>query len=342
MTDRAFCMLVSRPVAEAAATLLSESCAQEGLRAELLVHDVDHPLDARDLERVEAALLSVDIIGESSKTALDPNLSAFVAALAAAPSLKWLQVCSAGMDRPFYADLAARGVRLSSGAGTNATAVAQTAVTGVLALARDLPRWQAAQRAHRWQPLRGELTPRALDGQHALVVGMGEIGVQIARTLVALGVEVTGLTRTARAAPFEGRLTVYGELDALLPGADWLILACPLTDDTRHLVDARRLALLKPGARVVNVARGEVIDEPALIAALRAGTLAGAHLDVFAVEPLAEESPLWDLPNVLISAHSAGNSTGHQRNVTALFARNMARYARGQPLINEWRPPRAT
>lgn len=341
MTDRTFCVLVSRHVADEAGAMLVEGCARAGLRAELLVHEAGKPLDEGQRQRIEASMLSVDIIGQSSKTKLDPALASFIEVLTSAPSLKWLQVCSAGMDRPFYAELGRRGVRLSSGAGTNAAAVAQSAIAGVLALARDLPRAMAAQRARRWQPLRGELTPRALDGQHALVVGMGDIGTQIARTLVSLGVAVTGITRTARDAPFEGRLATFAELDALLPRADWLILACPLTDQTRGLVDAGRLALMDRGARIVNVARGEVVDEPALIRALRDESIAGAYLDVFAVEPLDPDSPLWDLRNVLISAHSAGNSTGHQRNVNALFVQNAACYARGEPLINEWRAPPA-
>jgi phosphoglycerate dehydrogenase-like enzyme len=128
----------------------------------------------------------------------------------------------------------------------------------------------------------------------------------------------------------------FNELDSVLPDADWLVLACPLTEQTRHLIDGRRLKLMRQEARIVNVARGEVIDEAALIEALRNQAVAGAYLDVFEKEPLPPESPLWDLPGVLISAHSAGNSTGHQRGVINQFTENLIRFANKSALHNEW------
>ena len=335
-------ILVSETVARSDGGPLLATCEEIGLPAALVVNRVGKPLAPAALERIGFALLSVDVIGLSSKTVHGPELAAFVQALRSAPNLRWLQVPSAGMDRPFYAELRDRGARLTSAAGANAKAVAQTALAGLLALARGVPLWLDAQRAHRWQPLRGPLMPAQLDGQHAVVIGMGPIGQHIGRVLDALELRVTGVRRTPAPAPGFDSVVGFGDHADAVAQADWIVLACPLTDRTRHLVDARLLARLRPTARIVNVARGEIIDEPALVAALRNGALGGAYLDVFADEPLAASSPLWDLPNVLISAHSAGNSTGHQRGVIDLFKNNLQRIAAGRPLINEWRAEPST
>lgn len=167
---------------------------------------------------------------------------------------------------------------------------------------------------------------------------MGSIGCNIARLLKAFELRVTGVRRTPAPEPHFDEVVGMEALDALLPQADWLVLVCPLTAGTRHVLNARRLALMQPHARVVNVARGEVIDQAALVDALQRKVIAGAYLDVFSVEPLVADSPLWTLPNVLLSPHSAGNSTSHQRNVIDLFHRNLQCLVRDQPLINEWHP----
>ena len=125
------------------------------------------------------------------------------------------------------------------------------------------------------------------------------------------------------------------ELFALLARADWLVLACPLTDETRGVIDEAALATLPAGARVINVARGEVVDEAALIAALQAGHVGGAYLDVFAQEPLPAESPLWDLPNVIISPHNSAVAAGNERRATGFFLRNLQAWAKGEPMEND-------
>lgn len=334
--SQSFGIFVSKEVARHEGAALLELCAGAGVQAHLVIHDRQVPPDAEALHGIRVALLSVDVIGRSTKTVLEPEIQTFVETLRAAPKLEWLQVPSAGMDRPFYGELRAQGVRLTSSAGANAKAVAQTAVAGLLALSRCIPDWMQAQREHRWHPLRGELIPPELEGQHAVVVGTGLIGQSIARILEAMDMRVTGVRRRAAPLPHFGRIIALDSLDEVLPSADWLVLACPLTDETRGLVNARRLEAMRPGARVVNVARGEIIDEQALIEALRHHRIAGAYLDVFAIEPLPPQSPLWDLPQVLISAHSAGNSTGHQRNVIGQFKGNLLRFLRAEPLVNEW------
>jgi phosphoglycerate dehydrogenase-like enzyme len=330
-------ILVSEEVARSDGKQLLAICAEIGLPAELVVNRVGQPLPPAALDRIGFALLSVDVIGLSSKTALAPELAAFMETLRCALNLRWLQVPSAGMDRPFYAELRDRGARLTSATGANAKAVAQTALAGVLALARGIPMWLDAQRAHRWQPLRGSLMPRQLEGEHAVVIGTGPIGQDIGRLLKAFELRVTGVRRSPAPGPSFDRVVGFGDLERAAAEADWIVIACPLTEVTRNLVDAKLLARVRSGARLVNIARGEIVDELALVEALRKGALGGAYLDVFAIEPLPESSPLWDMPNVLISAHSAGNSTAHQRGVIELFKNNLHRIAAGQSLINEWR-----
>jgi phosphoglycerate dehydrogenase-like enzyme len=214
--------------------------------------------------------------------------------------------------------------------------VAQTAVAGLLALARGFPRIAAAQRRREWRPLSRDAEPRDLAGQTALVVGTGPIGQEIGRLCRALGLRTVGVRRNAVAgAPpgFDGVLG-FDALPAALPRADWLVLACPLTATTRGLVDAGALALLPRGAHLVNVARGGVVVEADLLAALRSGRVAGAFLDVFAAEPLPPDSPFWDLPDVIVSPHSAAASDGLADRVAAVFCENLGRWRRGEPLRN--------
>jgi D-2-hydroxyacid dehydrogenase (NADP+) len=191
----------------------------------------------------------------------------------------------------------------------------------------------AAQRAHRWAPLIGSGLPRDLEGQTATVVGWGAIGQTLGRYLLALGLKLIVVRNTPNAAAGAQSVT-FKDFHSVLPRTDWLILACPLTPVTRALVDAQALALLPAGAHLVNVARGEVADEAALIDALACGRLAGAYLDVFAHEPLAPDSPLWDLPNLIATPHSAGFSDGNEERVALMFLDNLARWRRQAPLEN--------
>lgn len=283
----------------------------------------------------EAAFISRDITGRSTKQVLAPATAQFYRLLQAAPSLRWVHVHSAGADRPAYQALRARGVRITTSSGANAEVVAQSALAGVLALARELPRLAEAQRAHRWAPPPLQALPADLHGQTAVIVGWGPIGQALARYLGMLGLQVRVVRRQPQPAG-PGLPTVpYGRWHELLPRADWLLLACPLSDETRGLVDDAALQRLPPGARLVNVARGEVVQEPALLAALRSGRLAGAFLDVHAQEPLPPESPLWSMPGVICTPHCAGFSAGNEARVDRLFLDNLAAWRQGAPLRNE-------
>jgi phosphoglycerate dehydrogenase-like enzyme len=244
----------------------------------------------------------------------------------AAPKLRWLHVCSAGLDLPQYQPSLARGVRVTGSGGAAAVPIAQTAAAAVLAQSRGFDHWLAAQSSGRWAPLTGTARPRELHSLRALIVGTGPIGQEIARLLRAVGMHTTGVPRQATPAPGFDETLPLGRLDEALPRSDWLILALPLSPDTQGLIDARRLALLPPGARLANVARGELLDEPALVDALARGRLAGAYLDVFGVEPLPADSPLWSMPGVWITPHNSAASQGHEARVVERFVHELRRW----------------
>lgn len=284
--------------------------------------------------RVDLALISRDVTGLSTKHELTDSLQAFYAVLRRSDTLQWVHIHSAGADRPIYPELRARGVQVSTSSGANAEVVAQTALAGLLALARRFPQLMAAQQARTWAPLVGKAhAPRDLAGQTAVLVGWGPIGQRIGAFLRLLGLKLIVVRQNPpQAAEVGVEMVSFASLSTVLPRADWLLLACPLTAQTHGLVDHQALALLPAGACLINVARGEVVVEPALIEALRAGRLGGAYLDVFQHEPLASDSPLWGLANVIVTPHSAGHSDGNHRRVCDLFLANLARWHAGQPL----------
>jgi len=284
---------------------------------------------------IDLAFLTRDVTADSGKAMLAPTLARFYEIVRASPQLAWLQTHSAGTDRPIYAELHGRNVLVTHSSGTTAVPVAQMAIAGVLALARRLPALMDAQRCKSWEPLHPPRAPRDLGEQTAVVIGAGPIGREIARLCVALGMHVLGVSRRPRDVdpPFE-KVFPYGRVDAVLPQADFVILACPLTELTRGILNQASLRLLPVGAHVINVARGEVVVEQALIDALAEGRLGGAFLDVFEREPLDRESPLWGLPNVVISPHTAAHTAGHFEAVGRLFLENLGRWRRGEALLN--------
>jgi phosphoglycerate dehydrogenase-like enzyme len=255
-----------------------------------------------------------------------------------APNLRWMHLPNAGVDHPVFGQLRARGVRLTNSSGAAAEPIAQTAIGGLLMLARGFLRWSAAQRRHEWAPHRADHTPRDLSGQTMVIVGVGAIGNHIGRLAQALGLTVVGVRRRpVTDQDYVDEMHLPSALGDLLPRADWLVLTCPLTDETRGLIGADALARLPANAHVINVARGPIIDESALIAALQSGRVAGAYLDVFEQEPLPADSPLWDAPTVIISPHNSAASTGNAARVSELFLRNLEHWGRGEPLENEVR-----
>lgn len=297
--------------------------------------DLDVDPDSAQGYGIDLAFLTRDVTADSGKAVLAPTLTRFYEIVRASPKLAWLQAHSAGTDRPIYAELHSRNVLVTHASGTTAVPVAQMAITGMLALARRLPALMDAQRRKSWEPLHPPRAPRDLGEQTVVVIGAGPIGREIARLCVALGMRVLGVSRTPRGAepPFE-KIYSYGQVDTVLPEADFVILACPLTELTRGILNEARLYLLPIGAHVINVARGEVAVESALAGALAQGRLGGAFLDVFQREPLNGQSPLWTLPNVIVSPHTAAHTTGHFQAVGTLFLENLRRWRHDEKLIN--------
>jgi len=326
------------------ATLLLSHQLHAARGADIAAHarDLGHPLELIVLPadsagrlpddtcaRIDLAFFSSDVFPEYSRQ--------FFSTVRKAPQLKWLHVFNAGVDHPIYNEMMERGARLTTSSGSTAEPIAQTAIAGMLMLARNFPRWLAAQPRHLWDPMRTPDTlPRDLSEQRVLILGLGKIGNEIARLAKGLGMPVTGIRRSGRhAGDHADAIEPPERLDNALAHADWLVIACPLTVETRGLIDAQRLARLPKGARIVNIARGEIVDEPALIAALQSGHLGGAYLDVFAEEPLPASSPLWDLPNVLVTPHNSAAAAGNDQRVYEIFLGNLGRWLRGEPLVNE-------
>lgn len=313
--------------------------AVAGPQLQFAVVDASAPLPPDVVADARIAFLSLDVVGQSTPTQPDPQMQHFCDQLLAAAHLQWLHVPTVGVDRPVFQELLRRGVRVTTSSGANAEAVAHTALMGVMVLARGGLKWMQAQREHRWTPLRGDEAQEDLRGQTAIVVGQGPIGRHIAVLLEALGLQVSRLRHSPQAGDAAQGIHGFGALPELAREANWLVVACPLTEATRHLVDARVMAALPRGAKIVNVGRGGVIDESALLDALASGQVGGAHLDVFAQEPLPADSPFWDLPNVLVSPHNAGSSRQYGDRVVQLFIDNLGRWTRGEPLHQE--APRA-
>lgn len=328
-------LLISSKVISEFGPRLNDILADAPKTFELLPFAPGLQLTPAAIDNIEAAYYSRDIWEGTEKSALSPAAQAFWDILDRTQNMKWVAVYSAGTDQKRYQDAMKRGIRLTTGEGAQADAVGLAAVAGVLALARGIPYWLAAQQRREWSPLRGKDVPPDIPGQTAVIVGMGYIGTVIARVLHAAGMKTIGIRRNAEPAEHFDQVLPPTALDGLLPTCDWVIIACPLTPETRNLIDAGRLALMKPSAGIANIARGEIIDEAALAAALGARRLRHAYLDVFTTEPLPPGSSLWDLPNVLISPHNAGASTGTYARGVEIFLRNLSNYLRAQALENE-------
>lgn len=288
-----------------------------------------------DTQAVDAAFISRDITGLSTKHQIHEPLAACYRVLRRSPALAWVHTHSAGADRPIYAELMARNVAVSTSAGANAEVVAQTALGAVIALSRRFAQLFAAQQRREWAPLvAAGPAPADLAGQTAVIVGWGGIAQRLQRWLTMLGLTVIVVRHGSEPAGPGIETHRYGNLKQVLPRAQWLLLACPLSDATRRLVDAPALAALPQGAMLVNVARGEVVDEAALTEALRSGRLGGAFLDVFEHEPLPASSPLWGMPNTIVTPHAASHAAGNAARAAAIFTDNLRRWLRGEPLAN--------
>jgi phosphoglycerate dehydrogenase-like enzyme len=250
-----------------------------------------------------------------------------------ASNLQFIQSISAGLDQYDRDVLRQHNVRLASAAGVNAQAVAQHAMALILALKRQLHTGRDHQSAKLWRGMISDIAAREdqLNGKTLLIVGLGRIGSGLAQLAQAFEMRVIA-TRRDPSAGTQGAHTVYAHdrLAELLPQADVIALTCPLTAQTENLIDAKAISLMKPSATLINVARGRVVDEEALIEALQAGRLAAAGLDVTREEPLPAASPLWTMPNVLITPHTAGETQRYEDAVIDILIENLERMWRGE------------
>ena len=279
----------------------------------------------RDLEALETRVAEADVLvisGLWQNQLLDR-----------AKKLRFIQSIGAGTDQFPREELTKRSIRLASARGVNARAVAEHAMALMLALSRRLPEARDNQTKRIWRGMIGDLAQREdeLAGKTLLVVGLGDIGGRLVRLAKAFDMHVVGLRRH----PALGRGAadaVHGmdELSALLPDADFVVLTCPLTAETENLIGAEAFSRMKPTAHLVNVARGRVVDETALIEALATRRIAGAGIDVTTEEPLAPSSPLWAMEQVLITPHTAGETRRYEDNVIEILLDNLGRLERGE------------
>jgi phosphoglycerate dehydrogenase-like enzyme len=257
----------------------------------------------------------------------------------AAPRLRWIQLTSAGADRLLNSGFVEQGITVTTVSGLHATPIGEFIIGAMLQWAKGAPRTMRAQVKHEWT----RFAPTELHGKTVGIVGIGHIGAEAGRLAKAFGCRVLATRRSATGPTSEAyadEILPPGGLPRLLAEADYIVLCVPLTGDTRGLIGERELRMMKPTAFLINIARGAVIVEPALIEALRSGWIAGAALDVFEQEPLPADSPLWDLENVILTPHISGGTERYNRRATDIFAANLRRYLDDAPLENVVDPAR--
>ncbi len=272
--------------------------------------------------------------------------------LQAAPQLKWIQLISAGADHMMNGPAGGGKVRITTTSGVHAASLAEFVIAMMLTHVHRLHATSRAQYRHQWLPAPAFMkTADTLRGKTVGIIGYGSIGRELARIAQALGMDVLALKRDPKVLRDTGwsppgglgdpegriprRVFAPEEREALLRESDFVVLLLPLTAATRHFIGAKELAAMKPNAFLVNVGRGPLVDEPALIRALQDKRIAGAGLDVFEREPLPAASPLWDLEEVIMTPHMAGPFRGYMDLACELFAQNLRRFMSGQPMLNE-------
>lgn len=273
------------------------------------------------IDELEPALPEMEVLVHVTKSSIDWT---------PATKLRLIQVGGAGVDNLLPAAGLAESVVVTNASGSHEPEMAEFAIANMFALAYRLPDYVDQQRAKVWK----QRMPRALEGSTMCVVGLGTIGQSIARRAKALGMQVTGVRRSG--APVDGVDTVVTMDERLeaIRGANVLVVVAPLTDETRGLIGADELAALAPRATIVDVSRGGVSDIDAVVEALGSGQLSGAAIDVFEPEPLPDTSPLWDVPNLLLTPHAAGNSRSYVSRWAQTLASNIEALEAGQPLAN--------
>jgi phosphoglycerate dehydrogenase-like enzyme len=256
-----------------------------------------------------------------------------------ATRLRWVQSPAVGVGRLMFPELLASPVVLTSARGIRARSIAEHVIGVTIALARRLPHAMRAQTAHRWaqEELEGPGSGvRLLNGMHMGIVGFGSIGQEVAKLAMPFGIRISAIRRRMAGPPPDGVDEIVGpeKLLEVLAKSDVIVLSMPNTPDAKRMIGRRELAHLPRGALLVNIARGKLVDDEAVVEALGDGRLGGAALDVFTTEPLDPSSPYWDLPNVIVTPHTAGAMEDYWTPLVALFSDNLRRFERGEPLRN--------
>ncbi len=279
-----------------------------------------------DPEGVVAAYFSEDFWTEGRYRATLPQLFTL-------PNLRWFHTFSAGVDNPAFRSFIDRGVLLTNAAGTTAEPIAQYVIAMMLRIVKRMDAWSQAQREKRWEQVQaGELT-----GKTVGIIGVGNIGGEVARLAKAFRMRVVGCRRRARKPRNVDELVPLDELSRLLEQSDFVVLALPLSTQSEDLISEAELQAMKSDAWLINISRGRVVDEDALVRALERAEIGGACLDVARTEPLPEDNALWTLPNVIITPHNSGWSPLNLERGTELFLENLRRFAAGRPLKNRVR-----
>jgi phosphoglycerate dehydrogenase-like enzyme len=313
-------------ISPAAAWVMPRRFADE-LRRDFPQHTF---LDAWDRETLRRLLPAADV-------AFTPFVDRDV--FPSAARLRWVQSPAAGVGSLMFPELLASPVVITSARGIRARAIAEHVLGVTIALARQLPVAIRAQVAHRWaqNDLDGAtIDVRTLQGQRMGIVGLGAIGLELVKIAAPFGLRISAIRRRSGEPPPDGVEAVWppDRLPHLLAHSDVVVLAAPHTTETKRLIGKRELDQITRGAFLVNIARGKLIDDEAVIEALRDGRLGGAALDVFSHEPLDASSPYWDMPNVIITPHTSGAMQDYWTPLVALFAENLRRFEKGAPLLN--------
>lgn len=246
------------------------------------------------------------------------------------PGLRWFHSFSAGVDHPAFRLLLERGVLLTNSTGASSPSIAQYVLAMMLRTVKPLDAWAVAQRERRWQPIPGD----ELTGKTAGIVGVGHIGGEVARLAQAFGMHVIGSRRRQQRPRHVDELVAPERLHDLLARADFVVLSLPLSSQTERLIGVHELRAMRPNAWLINISRGQVVNEDALVRALQERWIAGACLDVFQEEPLPRDHELWSLPNAIVTPHNSGWSPRNVERATQIFLDNLARFVAGRPLRN--------
>jgi phosphoglycerate dehydrogenase-like enzyme len=340
----------------------SLDAAPPSARREITRFASDFPFDAADRERLTAALgVERTLFAYSHENLLEMvrehpevdvlcplSFSTIDDLLALVPHLRWLALSSAGAEHVTSQTWASEPSApiITTASGVHAVPISEHAFSAILLWSRRWPDLLRLQSEHAWPNTlfeKAALAGRELEDATLLILGLGAIGRRIARLGRAFGMRVVGVRRSAMSGasdPDVDQLASIDGLDTLLPDADYVVISAPSTAETQGLVSAERLALMKPTTMLINIARGEIVDESALISALTSGKLGAAALDVTAGEPLPSDDPLWSTPNVFISPHVSGFTPRYSNRLTDILLDNFARYRAGQQLRNLVQPAR--